>query len=487
MADAPGPPTLFGNPVSPGYVRKAGRAVRRYTRKYRYDPAARHPLGVGDHPVLTPAIGLREIGPARDGAPAPDFSRAVAIGTIRMGYGHYRIGIALASAARALGHTPLWFDLLAFESPGARLIRDLDYWYSLGSRLSQRSALFNRHVWEPLTANAYRRLEKNYPIMRVCELFTDVYGDLPRALPFLGTHPWPAQAAVFAGMENVVNAVPDNCPLGFHLAHGARHAVQSPSAYWAFRTLRGMGRPGQTLRGLGPDELRLAGHFVDEELVAPAGADCAARLARMADGQPRRLLISIGGAGAQQDLLIDLVGHILPQARAGRAALIINFGDHHRAWERFRAEIPELDAATHHRDWPAVDALARAAETGPLEGVHTVLQDDVFAAVYATNRLMRVCDALLTKPSELAYYPVPKIMLPRVGGHEAWGAIRAAELGDGSVECADAPACKQAIDLFTTDPDLLHLACERIPQLKAQGVYHGAHRAVEMAIGTNTL
>ena len=49
---------------------------------------------------------------------------------------------------------------------------------------------------------------------------------------------------------------------------------------------------------------------------------------------------------------------------------------------------------------------------------------------------MRCSDVLITKPSELAFYPIPKLMIKRVGGHEAWGAIRAAEIGDGTYECS---------------------------------------------------
>jgi hypothetical protein len=481
------PRTLFGNPVAGRYLRKAQRSLQRNARKYRFDPAAQYPLEIAEHPELTRHLGMRLLLPGKGDAavePELDPAQSVVIGTIRMGYGHYRIGIALASAARALGKTPLWFDLLAFESPGARLIRDLDYWYSLASRLSQRSTLFNRWVWEPLTATAFRRVEKNYPILQTCRLFTDVYGALPRTVPFLGTHPWPAQAAVFAGLERVVNVVPDNCPLGFHLAEGAKHTVQSPSAYWSFRMFREMSPPGQTWQGLPADDLLLAGHYVDHELVTSIEVDCAARCARLDEGAPRRLLISMGGAGAQQDLLIGLVRHLLPAIHDERATLVINFGDHHAAWERFQRAVPELAQAAHrYRDWPALERLVAAARSKPLAGVHVVLQDDVFSAVYATNLLMPVCDVLITKPSELAYYPIPKLMLPRVGGHEAWGAIRASELGDGSVECTTAAACAQSLDAFIDDGAFLRLCCERIVALKPQGVYDGAYRAVAYACG----
>lgn len=479
------PKTLFGNPVSKRFQRKARRSLLRNARKYHFDPGARYPLKLDTHPVLTPCLGLRLIRPAAGDVPADpamDAAQSVVIGTIRMGYGHYRIGIALASAARALGKTPLWFDLLAFDSPGAHLIHDLDYWYSLASRFSQKSALFNRWVWEPLTATAFRRVEKNFPILQTCRLFTDVYGGLPRNIPFLGTHPWPAQAAVYAGLEHVVNVVPDNCPLGFHLAEGARHTVQSPSAYWAFRLFRNMSPPGETWKGLPEEDLLLAGHYVDHELVATIEADCAARYARLDTGAPRRFLISIGGAGAQQDLLMTLVRHLSPALAAGRATLVINFGDHRTAWARFQRDLPELAVgAARHFDWPALERLVAMAATGPMNGVHCVLQDDVFSAVYATNLLMPVCDVLITKPSELAYYPIPKLMLPRVGGHEAWGAIRASELGDGSVECSDVPACLQTLDAFLDDEDLLRLCCARIVALKAQGIYDGAYRAIEYA------
>ncbi|HNT88198.1 MAG TPA: hypothetical protein PKL84_10070, partial [Candidatus Hydrogenedentes bacterium] len=123
--------TFLGNPVPSRYVRKARRMRARYMRKYGFREDARYPLRALPNPVIGPALGVKNVACAEDGEPL-DPDRGVVIGTIRMGYGHYRMGIALASAAHALGRVPYWFDLLAFDSPGARMIRDLDYWYSLG-------------------------------------------------------------------------------------------------------------------------------------------------------------------------------------------------------------------------------------------------------------------------------------------------------------------------------------------------------------------
>ena len=97
-----------------------------------------------------------------------------------------------------------------------------------------------------------------------------------------------------------------------------------------------------------------------------------------------------------------------------------------------------------------------------------------------TSGVVRV---LLTKPSELAFYPVPKLFLKRIGGHERWGAIHSAEMGDGTLECEDIPHTLQMLDLFLREEDLLESMCSAIIGNKAQGVYDGAYRAVKIAMG----
>ena len=121
---------------------------------------------------------------------------------------------------------------------------------------------------------------------------------------------------------------------------------------------------------------------------------------------------------------------------------------------------------------------------GPAEGIHVFLFDNTFHAVYSTNYLMRVVDVLITKPSELAFYPVPKIFNERVGGHEAWGAIRSAELGDGTVEMRSIPETLNAIDLIAGEEDLLRMYCDSIIKNKHIGIYDGAYHSVALATGT---
>jgi hypothetical protein len=120
---------------------------------------------------------------------------------------------------------------------------------------------------------------------------------------------------------------------------------------------------------------------------------------------------------------------------------------------------------------------------GELSGAHIFCHSDIFEAVYATNLLMRGADLLITKPSELSFYPVPKLFIRRVGGHEAWGAIRSAELGDGSFECQDLADALATLDLLLTEPEALALMNLSIQNAHRSGAYLGAYRAVGLALG----
>ena len=95
---------------------------------------------------------------------------------------------------------------------------------------------------------------------------------------------------------------------------------------------------------------------------------------------------------------------------------------------------------------------------------------------------MRRCDVLVTKPSELAFYPVPKLMMRHIGGHEVYGAVHAQELGDSTFECETAAALSDMIDALIRDPALLRHMCHRIMTLKDQGVYNGGYEVVKLAV-----
>ncbi len=477
---------IFGNPIPEKEVRKAQRSKAKYARRFGDDSRSEYPVRLRDNETLFPLLGVRDIRVAEgEGDASFDTEKGIIVGNIRMGFGHYRISIAMASAAHALGYTPYWMDLNSFpETTCTKVIGAQNDLYSLGSRLSQKSRVFNALVWEPVNYEGFRQLSYNASDQKNAELMAAVFKNIPKELPVIGTHVWPAQAAVHAGMKYVVNAIPDNWPMALHLAEGSIHTIQTHQSWMGYRILNGM-RKKEVLHPMPADSLVYTGHYVDHEITANAQADCAARLARKEKGEPMRFLLTIGGAGAQRELFAAVIRHLLPLVWEKRAALYVNVGDYENVWHELCRSIPALGegAVTHFDDWADTCAFAADALTGPVEGVHAFAHKDIFQAVYCTNLLMRSADVLLTKPSELAFYPVPKLFLKRIGGHERWGAIHSAEMGDGTLECEDVPHTLQMLDLFLDDDALLREMCGAICANKAAGLYDGAYRAVELAMG----
>ena len=147
---------IFGNEIDKRTYAKACKAKAKNARKFKRDGSETCHLQIADVPVIGERFGAKLLAPAPAGAAAADFSKVenpVVVGNIRMGFGHYRISMAMASAAAALGYTPLWFDLMGFpDTTATRLISQQNDLYSLGSRLSQKIWLFNKLVWEPLNS-----------------------------------------------------------------------------------------------------------------------------------------------------------------------------------------------------------------------------------------------------------------------------------------------------------------------------------------------
>ena len=483
---------IFGNQLSDRAYRKACRGKERHVRRFGDDSQVPCHLDARPAPAVGEALGVRWLVPAQEGGAAFDLAadaatcgcgKPVVVGNIRMGFGHYRIAMAMASAAHAMGFTPYWLDLCGFPATTCtKIIANQNKLYSMGSRISQRSRLFNRFVWDPLNSEGFRKLSYNASDQKAAELMTAPYRDLPRDVPFVGTHAWTAQAALHAGLTHVVNAIPDNWPMALHLAEGAVHTVQTPSSFLGYKMLRGMdGR--RVLRPMPASSLVCTGHYVDHEIVANIEDDCARRRARIEAGAPIRYLITVGGAGAQRELIAKTINHLAPCIEAGSAALLVNVGDHRDVWRKLVADCPVLRGAVcHFDDFEDVVAFADAALDGEVSGAHAFYDGDIFGAVYSTNLLMRACDVLVTKPSELAYYPVPKLMIKHVGGHEVWGAIRAAELGDGTYEMENAAEVCAMVDAIQAEPELIGMMCLNIVAANTRGVYDGAYQAVRLAV-----
>ena len=477
---------IFGNKISGKACRKAEKTKRKYARKYGDDSSSDYSVKITENACLNKPLGVYDVRIDEGRGEIPfDLKKGLIVGNIRMGFGHYRISIAMASAAHALGYTPYWMDLNSFPNTTCtKVIGAQNDLYSLGSRISQKSRVFNKTVWEPLNYEGFRQLSYNSSDQKNAELMAAVFKNIPKDIPVIGTHVWPAQAAVHAGMRHVVNAIPDNWPMALHLAEGSVHTIQTHQSYIGYRILNGM-KKSDVLNPMPPESLVYTGHYIDHELVSNLEADCDRRIERKLSGKPMRFLMTIGGAGAQRELFAAVIRHLIPFIRRKKAVLYVNVGDYKKVWEELCGEIKDLDkmSKTHFNDWADTEAFSEAAVDGEVSGIHAFWHENIFEAVYCTNLLMRSCDVLLTKPSELAFYPLPKLFLKRIGGHEKWGAIHSAEMGDGTLECTDVPHTLQMADMFLNEKELFIGMCEQIKLNKTIGLYDGAYKAVELAMG----
>ena len=475
---------IFGNQIRPGDFRKAVRKQEGFLRKYGDDRDVSYGFAVEQSPVITELFGAENLVSGSEMSPELG-ENAVLVGNIRMGFGHYRMAMAIASAAASMGYRPYWLDFLNFpESDCSRIIAGQNELYSMGSRWSQRYPLFNKLVWEPMNSEGFRKLSYNAADQKTAELFAPMLENLPKQTPFVSTHAWCAQAALHAGFTSVVSAVCDNWPMALHLAEGSIHTVQTRSALLGYKVLRGMDGNRQ-LKPMPEGQVRYVGHYVDHELVQGVEHDTARRLGKLRAGRGRTYLLTIGGAGAQRELFLAILRGLLPELEAGKSSLLLNFGDHPDAWEAMKKSLPALGALAeeHFGDFAEVQSFFSAHLDRDVEGAHVFSSREIFQAVYTTNLLMRLCDVMLTKPSELAFYPVPKLMLRRVGGHEAYGALHTSELGDGTYECRTPEEILGMLRAMALDGEILGQMNECVLENRKAGLYDGAYRVVELAAG----
>ena len=478
---------IFGNRISEAAYRSACASKERYVKKFGSDEDASYSTILKNNDVIGPAFGAKEVrlvsSSEEKGDDEFDTERGMIVGNIRMGFGHYRISMAIASCAAALGYRPYWMDLNSYpQTACTKVIGAQNDLYSLGSRISQKSALFNHVVWEPVNYEGFRKLTYNASDQKNAEIMAPVFRNVPKEIPVIGTHVWPAQAALHAGMKYVVNAIPDNWPMALHLAEGAVHTVQTHSAYQGYRILNGMDGD-RVLKPMPADSLVYTGHYVDAEFVDNIETDCTNRIARKKEGKPMRFLLTIGGAGAQKDIFAAIIRHLMPAVKEHRAVIYINVGDYKNVWHELEHDIPELSSVTekHFNNWGQTKAFCDEALQADIEGVHVFWHENIFEAVYCTNLLMRSADVLVTKPSELSFYPVPKLFIRHIGGHEKWGAIHSAEIGDGTLECPDIDHTDQMLDMFLDDSVLFENMCSCIMSNKKAGIYDGGFKAVKIA------
>ena len=87
---------IFGNPMPAKVVRKAERGQAKMIRRYGDDRGKAYHLALKDNAVIGESLGVRELVMAQEPLESLPENPLV-VGNIRMGFGHYRISMAIAS------------------------------------------------------------------------------------------------------------------------------------------------------------------------------------------------------------------------------------------------------------------------------------------------------------------------------------------------------------------------------------------------------
>ena len=96
---------IFQNEMSSKAYNKALKSKERFYRKYGDDSGKEIHLSTATIPSVGDMLGITNIVSSEKSNIKFD-DKSIIIGNIRMGYGHYRISMALASAARSMGYEP---------------------------------------------------------------------------------------------------------------------------------------------------------------------------------------------------------------------------------------------------------------------------------------------------------------------------------------------------------------------------------------------
>lgn len=469
--------SIFNNKIDNKTIKQAEKSKNKFKKKFGPDKEENFKIGFEGIPSLN-HLNVSNVVFAKENASWPE--NPFIVGNIRMGFGHYRISIAMASCAKALGFNPVWLDLASFDQVGSKMIRYQNGLYSTGSKISQKSKLFNKLVWDPMNSEGFKKLTYNAKDQKNSELLVPIFENIPSDIPYIATHAWPSQAAIHAGHTHVVNAIPDNWPMALHLSEGAIHTTQTSFAYNGYKMLDGFDKK-RLLNSMSDKDIVKVGNYVDHELLVNLEEDNRLRKERIESARPLRILMTVGGAGAGFNLFLDMVKHLMPYTKAGKVTLIINFGDHKHVYDKMLKAIHGIETEDFFNEYDKYLEFVKELRENDKKGIYCICNDNIFEAVYSTNVIMPNVDVLITKPSELAFYPIPKVFMRHIGGHEVYNAIYSSQAGDGTKECPTTKEMNMMLDKILTDKDILLNMIDRINELKKEGFYNGAYECVKIA------
>lgn len=405
----------------------------------------------------------------------PKVGKGLIVGSVRMGYGHHRMALSVHSHAIAKKIPTYLHDLLAIDSPESRAIGDVDGIYSYLSRLSSEMGGPMEWAWGNITNSGND--SSLYLSTILAKEYKRLMIDLPKENPVITTYPLNGQIAYEAGFRKIVHLICDNHPQYYLLVPGALNLVQTESNLQGFLKM-----------GVPRENLEYAGHWVSEDIVKNLLDDSNSRIKRTNSKSPKRFLIPIGGAGAQKSFITEVIEHSIDRLKSGEFRFLINAGDHGHVYahlveaiEKLGIEYEVVKSWGELKDFTNKNKLTDKTDTNlkPITIFHFLTHSESYSA---TDVLMRVSDVLVTKPSELAFFPIPKVFIRRVGDHEEKSALYSLDLGEGSVECREPSHAFDIMNLFVSSPEVSLRMNECVIVQGEKGTYNGSKKAVEIAM-----
>lgn len=405
-----------------------------------------------------------------------EFKKPSAIlGPIELGYGRYRMAYAVYSFLAEKKASVYIHDPMAIESGESRSIQEMEAVFNSLNRLSSDMGGPLEMVWGWMTSQG--NLNSLYLSTKIAEKYKNLAQSLPSELTYVSTYSLNGQIAYEAGLRNILNLVPDNHAQYHQLVPGAMNLLQSPSLYMKFVEM-----------GIPKENLKVVGHWASKPVLRNLEKECKARIQRAEDRTKRRFLLPLGGAGIRSKFLSELLKLSVPHLRNDEFAYFINTGNHAhffqdtvRLLEKEKIPYNKVTDRAQFLEFLKKNSLDKKSSED-LKPVTLFYSPDFLEGLVTTDELIPKVDVLVCRPSELGFYPVPKIFIRRIADYEKNTAARSLELGDGTVECREPQYAMDLIRMFRTQADLLIRMNESILLNHKEKLYSGAEKAAELAL-----
>jgi len=321
----------------------------------------------------------------------------------------------------------------------------------------------------------YQRVRTSY--------LAQLFGNIPKSMPVIAVDSWAAHAASSAGMERVINCIPDSTPHFASLVESAINAAQTRESWFQNYTLNALVKGNHIPAPLDKSNvISYSGHFIEIDTVKSIERDCKKRVSRAKRGEPLRILLSVPGENCAAEMYRQVLRTLVPLVAPQKIALFINLGNNKNAWEVIKSSFATSQSlVTTYFNKNDSLAFAHSAGSVSIQGIHVFLNEDAYTGVYLSNLLVRATDILLTEPDALSFFPVPKIFLRPAGDVETQNARYSMHVGDG-ILAHSFSALSRILQLMINDPLLIEYYCTSIVNNDNSGLYDGAYCVLESAL-----